>query len=320
MEANLSEVATTDQALAELLATDVLYGSGLANHGPMVVEALEHLGQTHMTEPFMRAYFPLLEAKVATAEPPQDWAAFARRELVELVPAAAAIAGHGLLRVAHAIRALERTDTSTRRADLAEAVAYWNQGERIEGPTVLQGDVALGDVVARVPRLTDVDATGMLTDALTAAASNDDVQAAVRSLAAPVDAAVFLRDLALASADRYVVNDDGHSFAFIHGVTVSMMAQGLLRYLDDPATAQLCAAVAGFVIYAIAAYDQLPQDSGDVERFKSPSVTGELLAAPAAATLDDHTIKFTDACLTLAAETGESLPLHAAATRIAATS
>jgi len=61
--------ATTDAALRQLLNTDVDYGYGFSNHGPMCVEALEHLGRTDHTEAYLAANLPKLKAKEPDAAP-----------------------------------------------------------------------------------------------------------------------------------------------------------------------------------------------------------------------------------------------------------
>ncbi|MEM8922265.1 MAG: hypothetical protein AAGD35_02110 [Actinomycetota bacterium] len=316
--------AAADRALDALLATDVLYGPGFANHGPMAVEALEHMGRTAADiERFMADYTPRLTAKAATAEPMVDWEHELRAHTRRLAPEAAALAGHGLLRLAHAVRAVRRHDRPLRRADLTEAVAYWASGHGIAGRTPA-GSATLEDALRRLPRLRPADTTGALTRTLKRAAEDTEVQEVLASIAPPVDHGAFTDALALASVDRYLANGDERSFVFLHGVTVPTMAAELLPFLDDDGRSTLAAALAGFVLYAVAGFDNEPDVAG-AERAEAPNdldpstADDRTLAAEAAATLDDHTIKFTDSCLTLARRTGATAPRLAAAIRIAAT-
>lgn len=316
------DTAPLDAALDAFQATGFSYGPGYANHGPMAAEALEHQHRTADIDAFIAAYKPMLLPKAPTAMPMDDWTVFVRREASRLAPAAAAKAGHGLLRLAHAVRAAERAATPVRRADLAEAVDYWSEGRGLNGAAP-SGRRSLAEAVALIPRLRPSDTAGMLTRTLAVAAADDGVQAVLASVAPPDDHQGFLDALALASVDRYLANGDERSFVFIHGVTVSTMASVLLPYLDDDARTALCAAVAGFVFYAVAGFDQAPgvdgsTISGPVSEIGADVV--DALAAMAGATLDDHTIKFTDACLTLAERTGTDEPLVAATVRVAATS
>ncbi len=314
-----------DLALRALLATDVTYGPGFANHGPMAVEALEHLDRpgADITR-FLDGYLPRLRAKQPDAVAPDDWRAAVAEAATRLAPAAAAMAGHGLLRLAHAVRAVERHDTPVRRTDVAEAVAYWGRGTGLPTPRPA-GDRSVAEVLAAVPRLRPTDTGGMLTRTLALAASDPGVEKTLASLAPPVDHLGFLDQLALASADRYLANGDDRAFVFIHGVTVPTMASVLLPHLDPAGRHELSAAVAAFVGYAVAGFDTRPETAGldavpaDLTP-PPPGTDGDVaLAAGAAASLDDHTIKFTDACLTLSDRTGLQLPRLAAAVRVAAT-
>ncbi|MEM9131610.1 MAG: hypothetical protein AAGE88_04670 [Actinomycetota bacterium] len=316
------DTAPLDAALGALQATAFSYGPGYANHGPMAAEALEHQGRPADIETFIAAYAPMLVEKEPTAVAMDDWVGFVRREVARLAPDAAALAGHGLLRLAHAVRAVERADTPVRRADLAEAVDYWSAGRGLAGATP-SGRRSPAEAVTLIPRLRPSDTAGMLTRTLALAAADDEVQAVLASVAPPDDHQNFLDTLALASVDRYLANGDERSFVFIHGVTVPTMGSVLLPHLDRDGRNALCAALVGFVFYAVAGFDTEPERDGSTVEgpidVTAPGVV-DALAALAGATLDDHTIKFTDACLTLARRTGAREPLVAAAVRVAATS
>lgn len=310
-----------DDALAELLATAVYYGPGFANHGPMVVEALEHQSLETAIPGFMKSYLPLLEAKERTAVPITDWEEVLRSQLVQLAPHGAAIAGHGLLRVAHSVRALSRFDSAVRRADLDEALSYWALRNGIAPERRIGGTATVDEILAHIPRLAPMSDELMLTSSLAKAAEDKRVGDLVLSLARPTDPLAFLDSLAMASVELYLRNDEGASFAFIHGVTVPTMARILVPYLDQNGLHALLSSVAGFVIYAVAGLDQSADEDRPVER-QSLGEQFEVdadLATLAAATNDDHTIKFSDACLGLADRTGSATPLRALQVRIADT-
>jgi len=139
-------------------------------------------------------------------------------------------------------------------------------------------------------------------------AADPAVTAELDSLAHPDDPCDLFNDLALTAADRFTANDGLAQFTFIHGVTVPTMAQQLLPRLDAPVIAELTAAVTCFVLYAIAAFD----NGAPAPPLAPPSIDRGELARAAAASCEDHTIKFTDACLTLADRTGNPLALQAA--------
>lgn len=303
-----AEVALTDAALRRLLATDIDYGVGFSNHGPMCVEALEHLGQTNHLDAYLRANIPKLTAKAPDAEPVDDWPTFISEQAGPLARHAGAEAGHGLLRFAHAVRAIERADTEVRRADLDEAARYWAASPGLEGRSALDGNRSLNEVLQSLPRRAATPFDGALSTALITAADDPAVAREVTSLAAPDAVAGLFDDLALAAADRFMANDGLAKFTFIHGVTVPTMAQQLLPYLDEHHIAELTAAVATFVLCAVAAFD----NGEPAPTVPSPTIDRNELAEAAAASAEDHTIKFTDACLTLADRTGKPLALQAA--------
>ncbi len=121
-----------------------------------------------------------------------------------------------------------------------------------------------------------------------------------------------LDQLAMRALEGYLANEDFLArFALLHGVTVSTMARVLVGHLDEPGQRRLEAAVAGFVAAAAVAFDRR-LDTSDAP---APPVQPDL-AHRAGASLDDHTIKFTDACLGLADRTGTDLPLRAAELQI----
>jgi len=237
--------------------------------------------------------------------------------LRDLVGHGAAIAGHGLLRVAHSVRAIRRFDSPIRRADLDEALRYWAIGNGIAPDRLINGTATVDEVLAAVPRLAPMSAHQMLSDALAEAANIERVARALSELSMPTDPLAFLDSLALASTRLYLTNTADAAFAFIHGVTVPNMARTLVPYLDRASLKALLSSVAGFVIYAIAAFDEpghLGHEIPDI-----PLVVEEI-ARMAAATNDDHTIKFADACLSVAGRTGSTIPLEAALVRTTATS
>ena len=144
-----------DDALERFQNRGFEYAGGLTNHGPMAVEALVELGHPALIPGFVDTYEPRLPplesgtwmapgermAARGCVERLGDWRVTFERELEEsnwsdLVrrEASAMIAGlfsggtHGFLRVAHALRALERDETPVRRRELAFGLAYWAGG------------------------------------------------------------------------------------------------------------------------------------------------------------------------------------------------
>lgn len=316
------ETGTTDtrtmnyeRALEVFLETDASFGGGLSNHGPMAAEALVSLDAEGALGPFVDHYRTRLEPQrhevPAAAEPWEPWL---RLQLTELVDRAGNLAGHGLLRVAHAVRGIERTTPTggpspAQLRELATAVDYWRRGgPGIDGPSALTGPTPAAEWPDGLGRLTaDERAEGLLTVTLRRAAATDDFAERVAALAPAPDPAATLDALAIAAAEAFRRNDGIAAFALLHGVTVSSMARVLLRYLEDADARRLEAAVAGFVAAALVGFDEGVPSGGPREALPDP----RRLAEMAAATLEDHTIKFADACIGVAARTGDDGPLVA---------
>jgi len=308
---------TYDDALAVFLTADASYAGGLANHGPMAVEALVSIGVPTSIASFVEHYRHRLEPATHIVEPaPVDWQAWLAPQLVQLVPHAANLAGHGLLRVAHAVRGIERAEATgaaslNQRHELAAAVEYWRSGGAgLPSPVALTGAVPISEWLGTVEHLPPAErADGLLTLTLAAAADTPGFVNGLERVAASANPAATLDLVGLAAADAFARNQATSAFALLHGATVSNMARVLLAHLDEAGQRRLESAVVGFVAAAVIGFDDGPgaaartEDSGDLD------VEG--LAQAAAATNEDHTITFADACLGLAKRTGSRRPLGA---------
>ena len=69
-----------------------------------------------------------------------------------LLPATPSAGAHGLIRTAHALRALADAETSLRVEELGVALAYWAAYYRkLPGTPRLTGTLDLGDALLRIP-------------------------------------------------------------------------------------------------------------------------------------------------------------------------
>ncbi len=179
-----------DLAYVKFAATAPTYGPGFANHGPMAAEAVVAMGGQRHLEGFVNAYLPALEerpeptmaivdgpAELGSTRSFADWAVYfatdieatswtdvVGRWLPLLVPGFAAAAGHGLLRVAHILRSIERFDTAVRREELADALAYWCSAFSVLPGADSAGTATIDEALAMVPRLPiDADRGGSIT-------------------------------------------------------------------------------------------------------------------------------------------------------------
>jgi len=142
-----------DEALDRLRGTGTeVADGGDPNHGPMAAEALVALGRGDVVANWVARYRHKLNIMPATTSPITvatwrealgdigriaDWAAFFHAQLAEapwravfaewigrLLPATIAAGTHGLIRTAHALRALADAETPLRVEELGVALAY----------------------------------------------------------------------------------------------------------------------------------------------------------------------------------------------------
>ncbi len=334
-----------DHAYAKFGATAPTYGGGLANHGPMAAEAVVAMGGQRHLEKFVASYLPKLDVRPEPSHPILDgpaelgatrefadwsvyfraeiaaasWTEIARQWLPDLVPGLATAAGHGLLRVAHVLRALGRYDSIARRDELADALAYWCAAFAVLPGADASGTATIDDALAMVPRLPiDVDRAGSITRVLRRVVSLDGWTEATACLA-PCPPDEMLRQVALASANAYL-QFTPDAFTFIHGVTVPTMAGVLLDYLHESDQQVLANAAWHFVAAAVGGFAPAegPLDAAGPQ--SGPPAGRAGMVDMACGTRDDHTIKFVDCAIALATRLGDRVPLLAADDRIVRTS
>jgi hypothetical protein len=143
-----------DEALLRLHRTGPEFHAGLANHGPMAVDALIRIGQDDRVGSWIDTYIGKLDElpgprwriddrddwRDPLGDPTRlgDWLEFFERQLGQapwpdvlsswwprLLPGAVASATHPLIRTGHAVRALLEQETEPRRAELGQALGYW---------------------------------------------------------------------------------------------------------------------------------------------------------------------------------------------------
>jgi len=312
-----------------------------SNHVPMVVEALATLGRADAIEPWLaenladaapdaglsRPIDPAdLRAALGDAARFSDWRAFFLRELADgdwrlvlrtrvpvLAPGLAGAATHGVIRTAHASRALAQRDSELRRQELATGLAYWAaswQELPWNGALAPESDAesveaALAKLEPRQPALAPprgniVTGLGALADtpSFLPVAGLVDVRDPLRTLG----------EMAPAFARLYLANP-GQRIPFTHSVTAPSALRLLVPYLDEEtvqrATRFAWQAAAGlYVVY------------GD-PRSTAPAPAGarsrEELVAAAIANGGAHSIKLTEACLREHAIGAEAVLLQAAA-------
>lgn len=320
-----------DDALAALAGTGPEFGShGLSNHGPMVAEALVQLGRPDAVAPWLARYRRRLEpgppagrplsgeewgAALADRRRLGDWVATFERAMADgtvadvlgqwlprLAPGLVAGASHGLIRTAHATRALARADRPGRRAELAQGLAYWATAyQELPGPPLLIGPLDVAEALGAVPPL---PAEAPEEDSIGAQLAHLDMIAtpfeqAVAALGPPERLLDALDALAVGGAAAYLANvGAGHGIALVHAVTAPMALELLIPALgpEDGATAFAYAWQAVAALHAAFAPARPGADRTEVEDL-ARSLDPASLVAAAVDSGDEHAIKFTEAAL-----------------------
>lgn len=305
------------------------WGGGFANHGPMVAEALETLGHPVLIPDFVWRYgprLPLCEAGHALApeeraaalgriECVSDWIATFEAELAhggldawptllrvklpQLLPGVFAGALHGILRTAHAVRALERDANALRISELAHGLGYWSA--RFQALPGRPGSAAQhGRGPAASLRKTPI----VPTEKRRAGFFFDQVSVLDTEFAHAVDAIdldtfsfhEFLSDLTREAARLYLENLSSR-IAYIHLVT----APSALRLLEPYLDASSKRVALGAILQAAMALHAVSQNSvigetvqDDVSRL---AANADELRYVAASTGEEHVIKFCEAAL-----------------------
>ncbi len=333
-----------DDALTVFAATAPRYGSiGLANHGPMVAEALAHLGRDDAIAGWVEQYRRRLDEAPPSAVRPlteedwpaalgrpdrfPEWLALFEREVADrpadvvvgewaprLLPGAVGAATHGLIRTGHAVRALAVADTPPRRLEVASGLAFWASSYvELPGPPLLIGHEGVPEALADLPYLPEDAPRQVLISDMVAGIADiaDEFEQAVASLGWTGGAAELLDGLAVGGALAYLRNADaGGAMGLLHAVTSPLACELLLPWLlEEDRDAAL-----GYVWQAAAALHV----AYDVDRH-SP-VAGpdtppsrDSLVEQALASGDVHAIKLTEAALRSFERTGEPVLLWAAA-------
>lgn len=334
-----------DRALTELHRTDPEFSGGLSNHGPMACEALEALGAPERIEPFFARYRSRLEPMPPAGEL-EDWrTALGRPEarapliasmeaglrrsgpdsllettLPGLLPGLIGGAFHGLLRTAHAYRSWTRRASEPRARELAHGLGYWAARYQplpgTPGARATAGRDALA-TLDRTPIVPDVRRNGgliferfaVLEDEPSFADAVEQFDLGAQSPDAALDALVSMAARLFVTAKK-----PGAGFVYLHGVTGSAALRLLLPALSD----ENQQVAVGYLVQAVAAVHATHAhvDSSATQTVSAVDADPTALAAQAARSDDDHTIKLVEAALREYERVGAPELLAAAAYRL----
>jgi hypothetical protein len=306
-----------DEAFERLHTRGPEFRGWLSNHAPMVAEALAAHGQAGAVHRWLDLYsdrleeFPAPTERVTDADWQQalgdprraaDWIAYFSRALAErpwrdvlavwwprLLPGLYAAATHGVIRVGHAVRALEAEESAPRRAELAQALGYWAARHlAVSGLTTLPGAASAAGSLDLVPGI-DPPEGGYLTRL-----------AAVRRLplwadevADPDTAKERLTELVRAATHRYATHGHGEETMLVHAATAP---NAVLRTLDSlPRALWVPSLHAAWT--ASAAVTAMYATAPPVDYTPPARLTAEEVVERALVHGDEHVIKLTDTAL-----------------------
>jgi hypothetical protein len=314
-----------DDALERLHHTGPEEADGAPNHGPMAAEALVALGcddevpqwvdyyRRHLG-PMPETLLPLTTQTwrdaLGSRRRVGDWVVFFRLQLStaswqsvltawlpRLIPGAMAHGTHGLIRTAHAVRALEEAETPLRVEELAAALGYWAAYyQELPGVPHLTGTCAMDQALDQIPRLgRDYDWRVTPPEFVRGLDTHPDFPRAVDAIAAPETIVEALSTLTEVGARLYLTQASWYPLIFIHAVTGPVALRRLLPHLS---TAMQYTAFA-YVWQAVAAWTAAFGSPAPIAAWPDdvPPAAASEIVAQSVDTRDPHAIKFAEACL-----------------------
>ncbi|MEU0743608.1 questin oxidase family protein [Streptomyces sp. NPDC006134] len=322
---------TLEEALERLHACGPERLGRLSNHAPMVVEALAAHGRADAVHRWLDLYRSKLEDLPAAVAPvtdgdwrealgdprrAADWIAHFSRALADrpwrevlarwwprLLPGLYGGSTHPVIRVGHAVRALEAGANGPRLAELAHGLGYWAARYRpVTGLAPLPAAPTAAASLDAVPALPDP--RGGFPDRLAALRRlplwADDVTD-------PDTARARLAELVRAATHRYATHGHGEPVMLVHAATAP---NAVLRTLDSlPRALWVPSLRAAWT--ASAAVTAMYAPAGPAASAPRARPTAEEVLERALAHGDEHVVKFTDTALDVGDERALAAALRA---------
>jgi len=315
-----------DDALERLRGMGPEARHGAPNHGPMAAEALVALGCLDEVPRWVDDYRGELDPMPAARSPVTeetwhealgvirrvgDWQTFFVARLAEapwqavfgqwmprLIPGLMAGGTHGLIRAAHAVRALSETATPLRVEELASAFAYWAAYyQTLPAVPQLQGPLDLDQAIEQVPRIGRQQGNqareGVPRDFVRVLAKYPDFSEAVNRFGTRETVDASLSRLVEAGARLYCANASTHPLVFIHAITGPAAVRLLLPHMPVALHKRAFAYCWQSIAAWVAAYGS---DSPGAPDDSAPRSESEIIGR-ALGTRDHHAIKLAEACL-----------------------
>jgi hypothetical protein len=316
-----------DDALERLRGMGPEAVHGAPNHGPMAAEALIALGcldeVPRWVDDYRRELGPMPQARSPVTESTWqealgaihrigDWQTFFVTQLAEapwqtvfvqwiprLIAGLMAGGTHGLIRTAHAVRALSEATTPLRVEELASALAYWAAYyQTLPGVPRLQGPLGLDQAIQQIPRIgrdqpNESRREGVPREFVRVLAEYPEFAQAIDRFGTTEAVDTSLNRLSEMGARLYLANASTHPLVFIHALTGPAAVRLLLPHmpaaLREAALAYCWQAVAAWVAAYGSDTTSAPNDSPPASE---PEIVGR-----AVGTRDHHAVKFAEACL-----------------------
>ncbi|MFI1568775.1 questin oxidase family protein [Streptomyces sp. NPDC020490] len=306
-----------EEALERLHASGPERLGRLTNHAPMVVEALTARGHADAVHRWLDLYtrkledFPDRVAPVtddnwpsALGDPRRaaDWIDFFARLLAErpwrdvlaewwprLLPGMYGGSTHPVIRVGHAVRALESGENTPRLTELAHGLGYWAARHRpVTGVAALPGAPTAAQALDAVPAITE-EPQGF--PARLAAVRRLPVWA--DDVTDPDTAHRRLAELVRAATHRYATHGHGDAIMLVHAATAP---NAVLRTLGS-LPRELWAPSLRAAWTASAAVTAMYAPAEPVACAPAARATAEEILERALAHGDEHVVKFADTAL-----------------------
>ena len=318
-----------DQVLPHFQRGRLEYGGGYSNHGPMAAEALEVLGHAALIPALADVYIPRLGILEVGDVIPRDkrreslgngadadwvatfchdveeasWEQVLAEWLPELLPGLFAAAGHGLLRTAHAVRAVRKSATHPRIQEVAYGLGYWASRYQVlpgqPGSAPVEGRSPAAWVESISPLAFEERTGNFFSESVRVLEGRADFIEGVASI--DLDGHQGLESISLLSAvaaGRYLENPD-EKVALAHAVTLP----SAIRLLAPELKAFDLRRAVGFATQAVGALVTIrgasgvgASDSVD-EKIRRLAAEDAEMRYVAACSAEEHAIKLCEASL-----------------------
>jgi hypothetical protein len=293
------------------------------NHGPMAIETLEALGYESEIPTWMNEYRSQLgpkpsrigaigsgwEAELGKFDRFADWEDYFRSEiqkfpwthllrlwLPRLLPGILADGSHGLIRIVHATRSLERNETELRKLELAQALAMW----AADYLPLLHFESFSGtsDLLTAFKSLPifdqNVDRTGIPPFVVKGLLHGEkNFERAVMSLEIKDDISRAISSLSELGANIYLANADYFPLIQLHSITGPAALRLILPYLNTSDQKRAFFYVWQVAAAAFSTYGVTKENRS----VRSGEQSSTQWVERAVATLDEHAIKLVEACI-----------------------